>query len=70
MRDFMSANESRVTGLIGERDTRTYIDIRDSAIRLLKCLGNLTDCVFYHVGRGIPAEGKGQRYQDRARTEV
>jgi hypothetical protein len=36
----------------------------------LKCLGNLTDCVLYHVGRGIAAEGKGERYQDRARTEV
>ena len=49
---------------------RTYIDIRDPAIRLLKCLGNLTDCVLYHVGRGIAAEVKGERYQDCARTEV
>ena len=49
---------------------RTYIDIRDPTIRVLKCLGNLTDCVLYHVGRGITAELKGERYQDCARTEV
>ena len=57
-------------GLIGEPIRRTYIDIRDPAICLLKRLGNLTDCVLYHVGRGIAAEGKGERDQNRARTKV
>src|SRR5262249_25705136 len=49
---------------------RPNADIDDALIRLPKCLGDLADRLFDHVGRGIAAAGKSKRHQNLAGSKV